>query len=286
MQGVWLPPEPEIRHSGRVVLISGGVRGIGRALTDGFLGAGARVVVFHRGVSEESQQAEALLRRDHAQAMEEKRLLLLRADLTDPGDRRRVLERTEEAFGRLDVLINNAGVCYRTDLTPERIAEQERINADAPLAFSEEAATLLRRNESFSPLWPTRGAILGISSYVTEWKEYPSEYLRYYAASKRKLEQGLQELARRLRRDDINVNVIAVGVVYAGMGLATIGRKEEQLRAGQLPVTKFAHVDAVVFEALVLSHPRAHYKTGRIEVLDGGWNLGPDPTETEKSSSA
>ena len=54
-----------------------------------------------------------------------------------------------------------------------------------------------------------------------------------------------------------------------------IERKEESLANGELPVTKFASVDAVVFEALCLAHPRAHYKTGRVEVLDGGWNLGP-----------
>ena len=85
----------------------------------------------------------------------------------------------------------------------------------------------------------------------------------------------MKRLALELRPADINVNVIAVGVVYAGMGMATIERKEESLANGELPVTKFASVDAVVFEALCLAHPRAHYKTGRVEVLDGGWNLGP-----------
>jgi hypothetical protein len=59
------------------------------------------------------------------------------------------------------------------------------------------------------------------------------------------------------------------------MGMATIEGKEESLAQGELPVTKFSDVDAVVFEALCMAHPRAHYKTGRVAVLDGGWNLGP-----------
>ncbi len=267
----------ELSHEGRVIVVSGGVRGIGRALSQGFLGLGARVVAFHLGTEPSSQAAAETFLAENASAVSDGRLTVLRADVTAPGDRARVLQTALEAFGRLDVVINNAGVCYRTDLTPERLQEQEVINAAAPLAFAREAAQILRQNEHFSDKQPTRGAVLSMSSYVTEWEAHPSDYLRHYALSKRRLEDGMRALALALRPDDINVNVIAVGVVYAGMGLATIGRKEESLRAGELPVTKFADVDSVVFEALCMTHPRAHYKTGRVAVLDGGWNLGELP---------
>jgi NAD(P)-dependent dehydrogenase (short-subunit alcohol dehydrogenase family) len=272
-----------LAHTDRVVVISGGVRGIGRALTDGFLRAGARVVAFHRGSSAESQDAEATMRCDHADALASGRLLLLCADVAAARDRRRVLYRAVSEFGRLDVLVNNAGVCYRTDLTPARVQQQRFINATAPLRFSREAAEHIRRNLHASPDAPTRGSIIAISSYVTEWRSHESEYLRHYARSKRLLEQGMRALALALRPDDINVNTIAVGVVYAGMGLATIRRKEAALHAGALPVTKFATVDCVVFEALHLTHPRSHYKTGRVEVLDGGWNLGESPGASEST---
>lgn len=263
-----------LSHAGRVIVISGGVRGIGRALAEGFLRAEAKVVVFHQGVSNESREAERFLWEEQAEALREKRLLVLRGDVTRKRDRSRILAETLRVFGRLDVLVHSAGVCYRENLTPSRIREQRRINATAPLEFSREAASILRKNSHWTAETPTRGAIVALSSYVTEWRSFPAEYLCYYAASKRLLERGMKRLAYELRPDDINVNVIAVGVVYAGMGLATIARKEEALRRGELPVTKFANVDAVVFEALCLTHPRSHYKTGQVEVLDGGWNLG------------
>jgi len=263
-----------LSHTGRTVLISGGVRGIGRALTEGFLGAGANVAVFHRGESVESKEAERDLHDQLGEAMRRGQLLVLRGDVTRKRDRTRIVSQKLRAFGRIDVLVNNAGVCYRDNLTAARIREQRRINATAPLQFSREVAQILRKNAHFSAETPTRGAIIALSSYVTEWRSFPADYLRFYAASKRLLERGMRRLALELRPDDINVNVIAVGVVYAGMGLATIANKERALLAGELPVTKFSNVDAVVFEALCLTHPRCHYKTGRVEVLDGGWNLG------------
>ncbi|MDA1190415.1 MAG: SDR family oxidoreductase [Candidatus Poribacteria bacterium] len=264
----------DLSHDGRTVVISGGLRGIGRALAEGYLDAGANVVLFHRGASEDAVRAEDAFRSDHADLIRNGRARMLRADLTQKRDRSRVLSEAMDNYGRLDVVVDNAGVCYRDDLTPERIREQRYINATAPVRFAREAAEWLRKNDHASPDRLSRGAILGISSYVTEWKQYPSDYLRHYAQSKRLMERGLIKLALELRPCDINVNSIAVGVVYAGMGMATIGRKEVALKDGKLPVTKFAHVDAVVFEALCLTHPRAHYKTGRVETLDGGWNLG------------
>jgi len=263
-----------LSREGQVAVISGGTRGVGLLLTRGFLAAGARVTAFHRGLSQESQQAEEAFRQDFAEELAEGRVLLLRADAIRQRDRARVLSETIRAFGRLDTLINNAGVCYREELTPQRLRQQRMINATSPLRFSREAADLIGKNPHARPDAPTRGAILAISSYVTEWKSYPSEYLKHYARSKQLLERGMKRLALELRPRDINVNVIALGVVYAGMGLATIGRKEEALRAGELPVTKFASGEAAVFEALCLTHPLCHYKTGRVEVLDGGWNLG------------
>ena len=275
--------ETRISHAGRTVLISGGVRGIGRALAEGFLRAGANAVVFHRGESNESKEAERALRGDFDDAIREGCLLVLRGDVTSKRDRTRITDQTLRAFGRLDVLVNSAGVCYRDDLTPQRIRQQRRINATAPIQFSREVAQILRKNAHIAVETPTRGAIIALSSYVTEWRSFNAEYLRRYAESKRLLERDMKRLAYEFRPDDINVNVIAVGVVYAGMGLATIGRKEDALRAGELPVSKFSSVDAVVFEALCLAHPRCHYKTGRVEVLDGGWNLGDVATKSRKS---
>ena len=128
-----MAPSTDLSHRDRVVVISGGVRGIGRALTDGFLAAGARVVAFHRGESDESKAATEALRTQQADALAKGRLAILRADITRSADRTRVLATAQDAWGRLDVVINNAGVCFRDDLTVDRIGLQQEINASAPV---------------------------------------------------------------------------------------------------------------------------------------------------------
>jgi NAD(P)-dependent dehydrogenase (short-subunit alcohol dehydrogenase family) len=132
----------------RVVCISGGSSGIGAGLVAAFLDAGDRVYTFGRS----PEKVEALRTR-RPEAVTAGRLVALTGDVTDAGFRRRLTERLEQDAGRLDVLVNNAGV-IRSSGTLEESLEHWRetleINLVAPFALTQICAPLL--DQSAAPV--------------------------------------------------------------------------------------------------------------------------------------
>jgi 3-oxoacyl-[acyl-carrier protein] reductase len=186
----------------KVALVTGGSRGIGRAISLALGAEGATVVIAARTTDTLADAAE-LIRRAGGRAEP------VVTELADEESIRALVRTTRERFGRLDILINNAGITHSARLEETRTEDLDRcwtINARAPFLMCREALPLLRKSEA--------ATIVNISSVVGV-KGYPLQSA--YTASKHALRGMSIALAEELRGTNIRVHVICPGGVDTDM---------------------------------------------------------------------
>jgi 3-oxoacyl-[acyl-carrier protein] reductase len=186
----------------KVALVTGGSRGIGRAISLALGAEGATVVIAARTTDTLADAAE-LIRRAGGRAEP------VVTELADEESIRALVRTTRERFGRLDILINNAGITHSARLEETRTEDLDRcwtINARAPFLVCREALPLLRKSEA--------ATIVNISSVVGV-KGYPLQSA--YTASKHALRGMSIALAEELRGTNIRVHVICPGGVDTDM---------------------------------------------------------------------
>lgn len=209
-----------------MVLVTGAGRGIGRATAQAFAEAGFAVVVAERAPGR-GRSAERALRAMGAPA------LFVRTDVAEPGAAQRAVRAAVRRFGRLDCVVNNAGVLTvgRLDrLAPARIREMVRVNLLGPLRVLRAALPLLRRRR--------RGAIVNVASLLG--KEGAAEYVSYCATKFGVI--GLTEaLAEELRGTGVSVWAVCPGAVDTPMARQGGGLTERE-RADLIPPESVARV--------------------------------------------
>ena len=190
------------RLAGKVAIITGGSRGIGKAIGVALAGEGATVVPAARSL-EKLQDAAELIRRAGGQAEP------VVTELTDEESIKNLVNVVRDKFGRLDILVNNAGITHSAPLAETRTEDLDRcwaVNARAPFILCREALPLLKRAET--------ATIVNISSVVGV-KGYPLQSA--YTASKHALRGMTISLAEELRGTNIRVHVICPGGVDTDM---------------------------------------------------------------------
>ena len=182
---------------GKIALVTGAGGGIGFEIAARLKAAGAEVAVCGR-------DGEKL----RAAAQKLRGALALRGDLLDEGFAQSCVDRTVEAFGGLDILINNAGVALSRPFAETTLADFERVmatNVRAPFILIHRALPYLRR---------AQGRVINIASVVAH-KGYPLQSA--YAASKHALLGLSKSLANELYAEGVRVHVISPGGVYTDM---------------------------------------------------------------------
>ncbi len=190
------------RLDGKVAIVTGGSRGIGRAIGVALAREGAVVVLAARSLDPLNETAD-LVRRAGGRAE------TVVTELADESSIRHLVQVVEGRFGRLDILINNAGVTHSAKFDETRTEDLDRcwtINARAPFILCREALPLLRRADA--------AFIVNISSVVGV-KGYPLQSA--YTASKHALRGLTMSLAEELRGTNIRVHVVCPGAVDTGM---------------------------------------------------------------------
>ncbi len=190
------------RLDGKVTIVTGGSRGIGRAIALALGREGAAVVLAARSMERLGEVAD-LVRKAGGRGEP------VVTELTDEGSIRRLVQVTRDTFGRLDILVNNAGTTHSARLEETRTEDLDRcwaINARAPFLLCREALPLLRQAES--------GYIINISSVVGV-KGYPLQSA--YTASKHAVRGMSIALAEELRGTNIRVHVLCPGAVATSM---------------------------------------------------------------------
>jgi 3-oxoacyl-[acyl-carrier protein] reductase len=190
------------RLAGQVALVTGGSRGIGRAVALAMGGEGATVVLAARSVEKLAETAEAV-RQAGGQAEP------VVTELTEEASIKNLVAVTRERLGRLDILVNNAGITHSARLEETRTEDWDRcwaVNARAPFILCREALPLLMASPA--------ATIVNISSVVGV-KGYPLQSA--YTASKHAMRGMTISLAEEMRGTNVRVHVICPGGVDTDM---------------------------------------------------------------------
>lgn len=240
---------------GRVAIVTGGTRGIGRSIAEGLAVAGARVVVASRK-ADSCREAEAALAALGADA------LGVPAHMGDLDDVRRLVDATIDRFGRLDIVVNNAanGMTQPlAQLTPEAWDKSYSVNLRGPVFL----ARLAHPHLAASP----HAAILNVIS-VGAITHSPS--MGMYTGAKAALLAFTRNMAAEWAADGIRVNALAPGTVDTDM-LRSGGPGTVERVANISFMKRTAHPDEMVGPALLLVSDAGSYITGQMIVADGGY---------------
>jgi 3-oxoacyl-[acyl-carrier protein] reductase len=245
---------------GKAVLITGGSTGIGAAAARAFGQNGAKVALNFNANAEEAGKVAAEVERAGGKA------LLVRGDVTKSGVATQVVAETVKAFGRLDVLINNAGALIKrtpvADYTDDYVDAVLELNVKQVVRFMREAAVQMRRQGG-------GGAIVNVSSIAARHGGGPGSVI--YAAAKGFVATATRGWAKELVRDRIRVNAVSPGVIMTPFHERY--STAEQLAAMQttIPMDRLGTPDECVGAFLYLaSEALSGYVTGQIIEVNGG----------------
>ena len=245
---------------GKAVLITGGSTGIGAAAARAFGQNGAKVALNFNANAEEAGKVAADVERAGGKAV------LVRGDVTKSGVAAEVVAETVKAFGRLDVLINNAGALIKrtpvADYTDDYVDAVLELNVKQVVRFMREAAVQMRRQGG-------GGAIVNVSSIAARHGGGPGSVI--YAAAKGFVATATRGWAKELVRDRIRVNAVSPGVIMTPFHERY--STPEQLAAMQttIPMDRLGTPDECVGAFLYLaSEALSGYVTGQIIEVNGG----------------
>jgi len=238
----------------RVAIVTGATSGIGVAIADAFAKAGASLVLVGR-------DEQRLARTAALPALAAGDPLTLAADLTQEDAPRRIVEAAVERFGRVDVLVHNAGIFHRGECVEADLADldaQYAVHLRAPFALTAAAA----------PHMPEGGAVTFIGSNLADAGMVAAAG---YAAVKGGAHSLARTLAVELAPHRIRVNTVAPGTVQTPM---TAGLEEDaaarEVHLSKSLVGRLGTIEDVAAATLFLSSPAAGYVSGAVLTVDGG----------------
>jgi 3-oxoacyl-[acyl-carrier protein] reductase len=243
--------------SGKIALVTGGSRGIGKAIAARFIGQGASVAIF----STNQEKGQETLQELQRIAQEGQKIAFYQVDVAHSAQVEKVVEQVYTDFGHIDILVNNAGVT-RDNLLMRLSEEDWEVVLNTNLKSVYNTCRIIVR----SMLKARQGKIINITSIVALMGN-PGQ--TNYAASKAGMIGFTKSLAKEVATRGICVNCIAPGFIETEM-TGRLNEKQKEAILAQVPLQRMGKSQDIADAALYLASPLADYVTGQVLTVDGG----------------
>ncbi len=243
--------------TGKTALVTGSSRGIGAGIAKVLGQAGASVVINCRKMNEEALETERIIKQYGGKTM------ICAGDVTNEDDVKKIISDIIKEFGRIDILINNAGISGTTDIITSTLEDWERImNANLTSAFlcTKHVIPHMQQQQ-----W---GRILMTSSVVVRQGALFGHF--HYCASKSGMVGMAKTIARTVAKDNITVNSLGVGSIATSLFDKTIDNEKQQQALSRIPLGRFGTPEEVGHLCAFLASDLAGYITGTLIDINGG----------------
>lgn len=241
--------------SGRVAIVTGGDSGIGRAVAIGFAKEGADVVVAYLDEHDDAAETQRHV------AAAGRQCLLLAGDVGDEGFCRRVVDEALARFGRLDIVVNNAGEQHPQDslldISADQLERTFRTNIFAPFFLTKAALPHLKP-----------GAAVINTTSITAYKGNPK--LLDYSATKGAITAFTRSLSQALADQGIRVNAVAPGPIWTPLIPSTFSAEQVEKFGSSQPLGRVGQPDEVAPAFIFLASDDASYMSGQVLHPNGG----------------
>lgn len=240
---------------GRTAIVTGGSRGIGRAVCIALAEAGANVVINFSGNREAAEETRKCCRDKGAEA------IILQGDVSEAECCKKIVEETIEAFGKIDILVNNAGIT-RDDL----IMRMTEHDFDKVIETNLKGSFLMMQAVSRPMMKNRYGRIINMASVVGLMGNAGQVN---YAASKAGVIGMTKSMAREMASRGITVNAVAPGFIRTDM-TAAMSEAAVKAAADSIPAGRMGNPEDVAEAVRFLASQGAGYITGQVLAVDGG----------------
>jgi NAD(P)-dependent dehydrogenase (short-subunit alcohol dehydrogenase family) len=246
--------------AGRTALVTGANRGLGRAFAFGLARAGADIVVVGRD-DEHNREAAAAISEET-----QRRTTVATGDVTKADDVARIAQEAVQAHGRVDVLVNNAGICFHRPALEVPDEEYDEV-------FDVNVAGLWRITKALAPhmIEAGGGSIINVGSISAIIVNRP-QWQMAYNASKAAVHQMTRSLAAEWAPYNIRVNALAPGYVKTEMAPVDEPRFRRQW-IEDAPMQRYALPEEIAPSVVYLASDASSFTTGSVLVADGGYTV-------------
>ena len=250
--------------TGKKAIVTGGSRGIGQALAEGLAAHGADVAIVVKSTVERGEKVAATIKAAGRDAF------VIKADVSDEADVKRMIAEVMKRWGRIDILVNNAGIIYpgnSEDYSLEDFRKTMATNLDGVFLVSREAGKHMIKQKSGSII-----TIGSMSGYIVNW---PFRHTAYNV-SKAGVHMLTKGLATEWAEHGIRVNAIAPGYIRTELTDEVMKEHPDVVNnewAKAAVQNRIGSVDEIVGATVYLASDSSSFTTGEVIVIDGGLTL-------------
>jgi 3-oxoacyl-[acyl-carrier protein] reductase len=251
----------------RVALVTGADRGIGRSTTTLLAKHGWNIAINYHKDEAAAMVVMHLVKGAGTQG------LLIQADISQPQDRERLISRTVEYFGRVDLLVNNAGIAplKRVDLLETNEASYDEVmsvNLKGPFFLTQRVAVemlkLIKEGIIHDPTIINIGSMSAYTSSINRAE---------YCISKAGLSMMTKLYADRLSHEGITVYEIQPGIIATDMTMSARDKYDKLIQEGLTPIRRWGQPEDVARAVLAIAEGSFSFSTGEVIHVDGGFHL-------------